>query len=47
MKPEFESIEKVDPRLIWSHEAHEFTPWLADNLNKLGDAIGLELEMVE
>ena len=45
--PEFEAIEKVDPRLIWKHEAHGFTPWLAENLHKLGDAIGIELELIE
>lgn len=44
---EFETVEKVDPRSIWNHEAHDFTPWLADNINRLGDAIGIELEVVE
>ncbi len=48
MEPElFEVITKVDPRTIWAHEAHDFTPWLAHNLSKLGDAVGLELELVE
>ncbi len=46
MKPEFENIEKVDPRLIWSHEAHDFTPWLAENLDRLGQAVGIDLELV-
>lgn len=44
---EFDTLQKVDPRTIWSHEAHDFTPWLADNLDRLGDAIGIELELVE
>lgn len=47
MTPEFDSIEKVDPRTIWNHEAYDFTPWLADNLHRLGDAIGIELELIE
>ena len=47
MTLEFESIEKVDPRTTWSQEAHNFTPWLAENLNLLGDAVGIELELVD
>ncbi len=46
MNPEFENIEKVDPRSIWSHEAHDFTPWLAENLDRLGQAVGIDLELV-
>lgn len=41
------SIESVDPRAIWAHEANDFTPWLAHNLDRLGDALGIELELVE
>lgn len=41
------TIEKVDVRTIWQHEASDFTPWLADNLDMLGDALGVELEFVE
>ena len=40
-------IEKVDVRTIWQHEASDFTPWLADNLDVLGDALGVELEFAE
>ncbi len=46
MTPEFDNIEKVDPRSIWSHEAHDFTPWLAENIDRLGEAIGIDLELV-
>ncbi|MEM8550243.1 MAG: DUF4268 domain-containing protein [Verrucomicrobiota bacterium] len=44
---EFSEIEKVDPRNYWNHEALDFTPWLADNLDKLGQAIGLDLALIE
>ena len=44
---EFGTIQKVDPRSIWNHEARDFTPWLAHNLHRLGEAIGIELELVE
>jgi hypothetical protein len=34
-----------DLRQIWPHEAGDFTPWLADNIEGLGEAIGLDLEL--
>ena len=34
----------VDVHEMWPHEAYNFTPWLADHLDLLGDAIGLKLE---
>jgi hypothetical protein len=39
------AIEHVDLREVWPHEAQDFTPWLAENLDKLGDALGLDLEL--
>lgn len=41
------SLEKVDLRDAWPHEASHFTPWLArpENLTLLGDALGLTLEL--
>ena len=44
---ELSKMERVDLQEIWSHEAHEFTPWLADNLTDLGEALGLKLELQE
>jgi len=42
-------LEMVDLRSYWEREATEFTPWLAqaENIKLLGDAIGLELEVVQ
>lgn len=40
------TLERVDLRTYWVNEAADFTPWLAmpENLNLLGDAIGMQLE---
>lgn len=40
-------LEKVDLKTIWENEAYNFTSWLAqkENLELLGDAIGIELEL--
>jgi len=38
-------LERVEVREAWPHEAHDFTPWLADHLDELGAQLGLELEL--
>ena len=46
-EPSLGTLRPVDPRSMWPHEAGDFTPWLAhpDNIQRLGEAIGLELEV--
>ena len=39
------AIERVGLREAWPNEAQDFTPWLAENLDKLGEALGLDLEL--
>jgi Domain of unknown function (DUF4268) len=36
----------VDPRELWNSEPGNFTPWLANNLGLLGEALSLDLELV-
>ena len=40
-------LEPVSLREIWPNEARDFTTWLAENLDFLGDALQLELSLVE
>lgn len=42
---ELASIERVDLREVWSNEASDFTPWLAENISKLGEELGLDLDV--
>ena len=44
---ELASIERVDLREVWEHEADDFTPWLAENISRLGEALGIDLELQE
>ena len=43
---EFGELKKVSLRQAWPHEANDFTPWLADNLDKLTQVIGIPMELV-
>lgn len=43
---EFGTLVDVELRTAWEREDHHFTPWLADNLNRLAEAIGIPLELV-
>jgi hypothetical protein len=39
--------EITDLRSIWPHEALNFTPWVAENVELLGDAVGLDITVDE
>ena len=44
---EIGKIEKVPLRKMWEHEALKFTPWLAENIDILGEALDMQLSFVE
>ena len=39
--------EVTDLRTVWPHEALDFTPWLAENLQLLSDTIGVDIVLDE
>ena len=38
-------LKKIPLREICQHEANYFTPWLEQNIEELGNALGLQLEI--
>ena len=42
---EFGELKNVTLRDVWGHEAKDFTPWLAANMERLSKAIGVPLEL--
>ena len=41
----FGQLNDIDLREAWPNEANNFTPWLAENLPHLAEAIGIPLEL--
>ena len=41
------SLQRVDLRKVWPHEALDFTRWLENNIDELNNAIDLSLSVVE
>ena len=42
---EFGELKNVTLRDVWGHEANDFTPWLAANMERLSEAIGVPMEL--
>ncbi len=43
--PTLGTLEVVPVTEVWPHEAHVFTPWLLANAERLGEALGMDLEL--
>ncbi len=43
------TLEKVNLRQVWKHEASDFTNWLAqdENLDLLSDEIGIDISLIQ
>jgi len=41
----FGKLKKLNLREIWQNEATNFTPWLAENIGELSEALGMQLEL--
>ena len=44
-EPNLDTLASVNLREAWQSEADDFTPWLAENLSVLEEALGLDLEL--
>ncbi|MEO1250718.1 MAG: hypothetical protein AAFW81_00045 [Pseudomonadota bacterium] len=42
---QFGRLQDLALRKAWPHEAHAFTPWLAENIGHLAEVIGVPLEL--
>lgn len=40
-------IKRVHLRHVWKHEAHDFTQWLEENIEILGEAMNREIANAE
>ena len=40
-------IQRARLRDVWPNEAHDFTPWLQENIEELGEVTNLKLSAVE
>lgn len=40
-------LKRVPVRFVWKREEKDFTPWLAKNIDILGETLGIELSVVE
>lgn len=42
----FSELKRISLREKWKNEAKKFTPWLAENISTLGDALEMDIEVV-
>lgn len=45
--PDFGDLRRINLRDVWPNESQDFTPWISEHIEELGEALGLELEMTQ
>ena len=45
METQLGELKRVDPRKIWKNEEYDFSAWLSKNLDKLGEEIGIDMQL--
>lgn len=43
--PVLGKLVALDPHDIWKHEAHDFTPWMLEHADQLGEVLGIDVEL--
>jgi hypothetical protein len=43
---ELGQLQRVELREVWKHEAFDFTPWIVEHIEVIGQVLGLDLEVV-
>lgn len=43
----FGELKRLQPRETWPSEAKDFTPWIAEHIEELGAALGMEFELIK
>ena len=43
----FGELKRLQPRETWPNEARDFTPWIAEHIEELGAALGMEFELIK
>ncbi len=44
-EPELGELTREHPREVWANEALDFTPWLEEHIDLLGDALGMDIDV--
>ncbi len=44
---ELGALIEVDLREVWGYEASDFTPWLKENIDRLNQVLGIDIEITE
>lgn len=44
---ELGKLKRIDVKKLWGHEAKDFTPWLQENIHRLSEAVGLEIDILD